>query len=96
MDVSRLLMVLVVVISTLGGKSGSLHTKNINERKEKGISMFDVNLPDENITWYKNGPDYKNITTDEAQRIHYHGGALFLLNISDEDSGNYTAKQLNN
>ncbi|XP_035995636.1 uncharacterized protein LOC118563817 [Fundulus heteroclitus] len=106
MDVSRLLMVLVMVISTLGGKSEASNSSCIHLDQDlykliKGEAFYyvptvmeDVNLPDENITWYKNGPDYKNITTDEAQRIHYHGGALFLLNISDEDSGNYTARHI--
>uniref|UniRef100_A0A3P9MYG0 TIR domain-containing protein n=1 Tax=Poecilia reticulata TaxID=8081 RepID=A0A3P9MYG0_POERE len=46
------------------------------------FDMDDPNLPDENITWYKNGTEVMNITTDETHRIHYHGGALFLLNIS--------------
>ncbi|XP_054887895.1 uncharacterized protein LOC129361190 [Poeciliopsis prolifica] len=48
--------------------------------------MGDPNLPDENITWYKNGPEVMNITTDETHRIHYHGGALFFLNISANDA----------
>ncbi|KAM4561901.1 interleukin-1 receptor-like 1 isoform 2-T2 [Fundulus diaphanus] len=106
MDVSRLLMVLVVVMSTLGGKSEAsisscIHLDQDRYKLMKGEAFYyvprfmeDVNLPDENITWYKNGPDYKNITTDEGQRIHYHGGALLLLNISDEDSGNYTARHI--
>uniref|UniRef100_A0A3B5QPM9 Uncharacterized protein n=1 Tax=Xiphophorus maculatus TaxID=8083 RepID=A0A3B5QPM9_XIPMA len=49
--------------------------------------LDDPNLPDANITWYKDGSEVMNITTDEAHRIHYHGGALFFLNISANDAG---------
>ncbi|XP_070400588.1 interleukin-1 receptor-like 1 isoform X3 [Nothobranchius furzeri] len=51
------------------------------------------NSPDENFTWYKNGLEVENITTDETHETHHHGGALFLLNVSTADSGSYTAKQ---
>uniref|UniRef100_A0A3Q2D6J4 TIR domain-containing protein n=1 Tax=Cyprinodon variegatus TaxID=28743 RepID=A0A3Q2D6J4_CYPVA len=55
------------------------------------LDEVEPNLPDENMTWFKNGPEIQNITTDETQMIHYHGGALLFLNISVNDSGHYTA-----
>ncbi|KAF6730316.1 Interleukin-1 receptor type 2 [Oryzias melastigma] len=55
--------------------------------------VYDFDLPDENFTWYKNNSEVKNITTEEENSIHYHGGALFFLNISSADAGHYTARQ---
>uniref|UniRef100_A0A3B3CGG1 Uncharacterized protein n=1 Tax=Oryzias melastigma TaxID=30732 RepID=A0A3B3CGG1_ORYME len=52
--------------------------------------VYDFDLPDENFTWYKNNSEVKNITTEEENSIHYHGGALFFLNISSADAGHYT------
>ena len=45
----------------------------------------------EGFSWYKNGSQIENITTDEKHRVHFHGGALFFLNLTAADSGNYTA-----
>ncbi|RVE58410.1 hypothetical protein OJAV_G00208850 [Oryzias javanicus] len=55
--------------------------------------VTDLDLPDENFTWYKNNSKVTNITTEEENSIHYHGGALFFINISSADSGHYTARQ---
>ncbi|KAM6934573.1 interleukin-1 receptor type 1-like [Xenentodon cancila] len=49
---------------------------------------------DENFTWYKNGPVIENITTDEKQQVHYHGGALFFFNLTAANAGSYTGKQI--
>uniref|UniRef100_A0A3P9LBB5 Ig-like domain-containing protein n=1 Tax=Oryzias latipes TaxID=8090 RepID=A0A3P9LBB5_ORYLA len=57
------------------------------------ISVNNPDLPEEDFTWYKNNPQFENITTEEENSIHYHGGALFFLNISSTDSGHYTARQ---
>ncbi|PWA24087.1 hypothetical protein CCH79_00018771, partial [Gambusia affinis] len=58
------------------------------------LDLDDPNLPDANITWYKNGSKVMNITTDETHRIHYHGRALFFLNISANDAGHYSARHI--
>ncbi|XP_033470312.2 interleukin-1 receptor type 1 [Epinephelus lanceolatus] len=50
------------------------------------------NVPDDEVTWYKNNSQI-NITTDENQNVHYHGGALFFLNLCSENSGLYIARQ---
>ncbi|XP_041806588.1 interleukin-1 receptor-like 1 [Chelmon rostratus] len=54
----------------------------------------DGNLPDEQITWYKNHSisQTKPISPDKNKRVHYHGGVLLFLNLQTEDSGLYTAR----
>ncbi|XP_041662376.1 interleukin-1 receptor-like 1 isoform X2 [Cheilinus undulatus] len=47
-------------------------------------------IPDENITWYKNNSE--EISNNEEERVHYHGGRLFFLNLKTEDSGFYVAR----
>lgn len=54
--------------------------------------LNDYNLPDEQFLWYKNSSQIKFISSDEKEGIHHHGGALFFLNLSTEDSGFYTAR----
>ncbi|KAM4730687.1 interleukin-1 receptor type 1-like [Anableps anableps] len=106
MDVSRLLLSLVVVMATSDGRSeesdsSCFHLDQDHYKLIKGEAFYyvpyaieDPNLPDENITWFKNGSKIMNITTDETHRIHYHGGALFFFNISANDSGYYTARHI--
>ncbi|XP_043988421.1 interleukin-1 receptor type 1-like [Gambusia affinis] len=106
MDVSRLLLSIVMVMSTSDGSSEASDSScfNLDQDRYKVIKgeafyyvpfdLDDPNLPDANITWYKNGPEVMNITTDETHRIHYHGGALFFLNISANDAGHYSARHI--
>ncbi|XP_013883502.1 uncharacterized protein LOC106532061, partial [Austrofundulus limnaeus] len=57
-------------------------------------SIFDYSdLPNDNVTWYKVRPEMEIITSDENQKVHSHGAALLLLNVSAEDSGDYMAKE---
>ncbi|KAK5609187.1 hypothetical protein CRENBAI_014956 [Crenichthys baileyi] len=106
MDACRLFLSLVLMMSTPRGKSEASKSSCLNLDQDfysliKGeafyyvsYAMDDTKLPDENITWYKNGPEIKNMTTNETHRIHYHGGALLFLNISANDSGTYTARHI--
>ncbi|XP_015234365.1 PREDICTED: interleukin-1 receptor-like 1 [Cyprinodon variegatus] len=102
MDVSRLLLSFILVIATPGAYSDSscVHLNTESYKLLEGEAFYYVldevepNLPDENMTWFKNGPEIQNITTDETQMIHYHGGALLFLNISVNDSGHYTAREI--
>ncbi|XP_043987744.1 interleukin-1 receptor type 1 [Gambusia affinis] len=106
MDVSRLLLSVVMVMSTSDGRSEASDSScfNLDQDRYKVIKgeafyyvpldLDDPNLPDANITWYKNGSKVMNITTDETHRIHYHGGALFFLNISANDAGHYSARHI--
>ncbi|XP_068458202.1 interleukin-1 receptor-like 1 [Clinocottus analis] len=50
---------------------------------------------DDPFTWFRKniGDETENITTNEEERVHHHGGALFLLNPLVTDSGFYTARQ---
>ncbi|XP_017285617.1 interleukin-1 receptor-like 1 isoform X2 [Kryptolebias marmoratus] len=105
MDASKLLFSLLVLMSTAKwrsetSKSGCTDTTPEYFKLIEGEAFYfvpyhldDPDLPDENFTWYKTGSENENITTDETHRIHYHGGALFLLNVSTKDSGTYTAKE---
>ncbi|XP_026233191.1 interleukin-1 receptor-like 1 [Anabas testudineus] len=56
--------------------------------------FYDIStIPHEEFTWYKNNSKVELISSDEKDRIHHHGGALFFLNLHPEDSGLYTARQ---
>ncbi|KAM3607038.1 uncharacterized protein V6R79_000971 [Siganus canaliculatus] len=56
--------------------------------------LDDANQTDEEITWYKNSSPNEPISTNENDTVHYHGGALFFLNVSTENSGSYTARHV--
>uniref|UniRef100_A0A4W6DU69 TIR domain-containing protein n=1 Tax=Lates calcarifer TaxID=8187 RepID=A0A4W6DU69_LATCA len=51
---------------------------------------FEDNPPAGQFTWYKtntmNNSKIESISFDEKERIHYHGGAIFFLNLLSEDS----------
>ncbi|KAM9850617.1 interleukin-1 receptor-like 1 [Aulostomus maculatus] len=47
---------------------------------------------DAEFTWHKNSSQPKYISSDENKRIHYRGAALFILNVTTEDSGFYVAQ----
>ncbi|XP_034041959.1 interleukin-1 receptor-like 1 [Thalassophryne amazonica] len=53
------------------------------------LRFFSEVNPEENFTWYKNHTQIKHLSSEEDRSVHYHGPALFLLNISTEDSGTY-------
>ncbi|XP_029315624.1 interleukin-1 receptor type 1-like isoform X2 [Cottoperca gobio] len=99
MDHSRLLFLIFVVIRTseetaepqcvdLGKES-----YNLSEGEALYFLHYDLenNLSDEEITWFKENSSIE-ITTDENENVHYHGGALFFLNLLTEHSGLYTAR----
>ncbi|KAM8750091.1 interleukin-1 receptor type 1 [Acanthopagrus schlegelii] len=52
--------------------------------------LTETYYPDEEFTWYKND---SLISNDESKNVHYHGGALYFLNVSAEDSGFYHARR---
>ncbi|XP_030283391.1 interleukin-1 receptor type 1-like [Sparus aurata] len=52
--------------------------------------LTETYYPDEEFTWYKND---SRISNDESKNVHYHGGALYFLNVSAEDSGFYHARR---
>ncbi|XP_073329947.1 interleukin-1 receptor type 1 [Pagrus major] len=56
----------------------------------KPYDLTENYYPDEEFTWYKND---SQISNDESKNVHYHGGALFILNLSAEDSGFYHARR---
>ncbi len=55
------------------------------------LDMPNSSVPDEEFTWYKNNSEI-DISTDDTENIHYHGGALFFLNTLPENSGFYTGR----
>ncbi|GLD65802.1 interleukin-1 receptor-like 1 [Lates japonicus] len=59
---------------------------------------FEDNPPAGQFTWYKtntkNNSKIESISFDEKERIHYHGGAIFFLNLLSEDSGIYTVRHI--
>ncbi|XP_056246057.1 interleukin-1 receptor-like 1 isoform X2 [Seriola aureovittata] len=52
-------------------------------------------LPHNETTWYKTDSKIEYISSDKKNRVHYHGGELFFLNLQPEDSGLYTARHIN-
>lgn len=43
------------------------------------------------IKWYKSASQPEPISTEENDRIHYHGKDLFFLKVQPEDAGVYFA-----
>ena len=65
---------------------------NLHEGEAFYFVPYDLeDLSDNEVIWYKNNDLRELISTDENQRVHYHGNALLFLNLSTEDSGTYTA-----
>uniref|UniRef100_A0A3B4WZM0 TIR domain-containing protein n=1 Tax=Seriola lalandi dorsalis TaxID=1841481 RepID=A0A3B4WZM0_SERLL len=52
--------------------------------------VFQNDLPHNETTWYKTDSKIEYISSDKKNRVHYHGGELFFLNLQPEDSGLYT------
>lgn len=50
------------------------------------------NLSNDDVKWYKTDSSTEPISSNQTQRVHYQGGALFFMDLRLEDSGNYTAQ----
>ncbi|XP_070770987.1 interleukin-1 receptor-like 1 [Enoplosus armatus] len=103
MDSSRLRFLIFMVITTAEcsetNKPECQNSDIETHRLLEGEAFYfvpyelnDSNIPDENVTWYKNSSQIEKISTDEKETVHYHGGALFFLNVLPENSGFYTAR----
>ncbi|KAI4798986.1 hypothetical protein KUCAC02_019330 [Chaenocephalus aceratus] len=100
MDTSRLLLLVSMVITTSecsetaepGCHDLDTNTYKLNEGEAFNFvhDNLDINVPDEEITWFNN--NHTEITADENETVHYHGGSLFFLNLLPEDSGLYSAR----
>ncbi|XP_029702554.1 interleukin-1 receptor type 1-like isoform X2 [Takifugu rubripes] len=44
------------------------------------------------VKWYRNVTQPEPISTEENQRVHYHGKTLFFLKVQPEDAGVYFAQ----
>lgn len=49
-------------------------------------------ISNDQVTWYKNTSRFEYISSNETERIHYHGRELYLLNVTSKDSGSYTCQ----
>ncbi|KAM9804511.1 interleukin-1 receptor-like 1 [Neosynchiropus ocellatus] len=49
--------------------------------------MTDVNATEDQLTWYRNKAV---VSSDESERIHAHGLAIYLLNVTPADAAIYT------
>lgn len=49
------------------------------------------NVSKDEVRWYRDDALTEPISTDQNQRVHYQGGALFFMDLRPEDSGKYTA-----
>ncbi|XP_022066815.2 interleukin-1 receptor-like 1 isoform X1 [Acanthochromis polyacanthus] len=102
MDASRLLLLVVVVISTSEWKSEASGCVDLAKKKYNllegeafYIVPFHVTEPnDGEFTWFKSSPQSRNISSKETERVHYHGGALFFFDILPTDAGNYTCQKI--
>ncbi|XP_034059487.1 interleukin-1 receptor-like 1 [Gymnodraco acuticeps] len=99
MDTSRLLLLVYMVITTsecseTAEPGCDLDTIPYNVHEGEAFKCvhdnLDPNVPDEEITWFNN--NQTEITADENETVHYHGGSLFFLNLLPEDSGLYSAR----
>ncbi|XP_069569508.1 interleukin-1 receptor type 1 [Brachyistius frenatus] len=105
MEAFRLLFLVVVVISTsecsetTQPECKDLDTETFRILEDEAfyfvpLTLFDPNNPNVNFTWYKNSSQFEKISSDERDRVHFHGGALFFLNPDSADSGHYTARKI--
>lgn len=64
------------------------------------LDLPDNNFTDEEFKWYKNTSSFtdnssiEEISANDSEPVHYHGGALFFLNLLTENSGFYTARHI--
>ncbi|XP_068593101.1 interleukin-1 receptor-like 1 [Cebidichthys violaceus] len=103
MDTSRLLLLIFTVMAACECSESAerpcfdnkLESFNLIEGEAFYFVPYDADNLDEKFTWFRNNTDnnIENITTDENESVHHHGGALFLLNPRLEDSGFYTARE---
>ncbi|KAG8000875.1 Interleukin-1 receptor-like 1 [Nibea albiflora] len=104
MDTSRLLILIFLVITAAEHseiiKPQCWNSPIKNYGLIEGEAFYFVHpdlsdVPDEEITWYKNNAqnDPEQISTDENKTVHYHGEALFFLNLCPENSGFYSARR---
>ncbi|XP_071337516.1 interleukin-1 receptor-like 1 [Trachinotus anak] len=103
MDASRLLLLIFVVMSTSECSETAdplcVDKDKVSRYLPEGEAFYhkfdDQNEPThEELTWYKNNSKIEYISSDEKERVHYHGGELFFLNLLPEDSGIYTARRI--
>ncbi|KAF3843587.1 hypothetical protein F7725_002436 [Dissostichus mawsoni] len=100
MDTSRLLLLVYMVITTSECSETAepecydLDTQYYNLSEGEAFNFvhdnLNISVPDEEITWFNN--NQTEITADENETVHYHGGSLFFLNLLPEDSGFYSAR----
>ncbi|KAK1903490.1 Interleukin-1 receptor type 1 [Dissostichus eleginoides] len=100
MDTSRLLLLVYMVITTSECSETAepecydLDTQYYNFNEGEAFNFvhdnLNISVPDEEITWFNN--NQTEITADENETVHYHGGSLFFLNLLPEDSGFYSAR----
>ncbi|XP_077393751.1 interleukin-1 receptor type 1-like [Festucalex cinctus] len=103
MDFLRL--ILMVTVTLQYSAASELPCKDFDREKHfllEGESFHfvpyivtDSEVALERFTWFRqsSGDDLVVIPSNESERIHHHGGALFLLNVTAEDGGFYTARQ---
>ncbi|KAE8299766.1 Interleukin-1 receptor type 1 [Larimichthys crocea] len=106
MDTSQLLILIFLVITPAVYSEttkpqcwiSSMKTFNLSEGEAFyfiHVDLYDAKITDDEITWYKNYAqnDSEQISTDENKTVHYHGKALFFLNLRPENSGFYSARR---
>ncbi|XP_054471852.1 interleukin-1 receptor-like 1 [Anoplopoma fimbria] len=105
MDTSRLLLLIFMVIAAFEcSGSDNLPIEDYDEERYsfvEGESLYFVPYAlktdplNKNFTWFRTTSDNKieNITTDENESVHHHGGVLLLLNPLTKDSGYYTGRR---
>ncbi|XP_029967963.1 interleukin-1 receptor-like 1 [Salarias fasciatus] len=96
-------LTLVVLMASGSGSSAESGCRNYSLDKFRVVEgeafhvvpleMPESNISDANVTWYKNASQPQTVSSDERDRIHHHGGALFLFNLRPEDSGLYIARE---
>ncbi|KAG7240352.1 hypothetical protein INR49_026923 [Caranx melampygus] len=106
MDPSRLLLLLL--ISVMSGFECSETARECTDIQERARHRPDGEalhvmfvfqeldqFPHEQFKWYKkNSTNSTPISPNKTERVHYHAGELFFLNLLPEDSGSYTAQHI--
>lgn len=65
---------------------------NLLEGEAFSFQPWEIDTDAYEVKWYRNATQPEPLSTEEDQRVHYHGRTLFLLRVQPEDAGVYFAQ----
>ncbi|XP_029702522.1 interleukin-1 receptor-like 1 isoform X2 [Takifugu rubripes] len=98
MDTLRLLFLIVMATSACDCAVMQMCEKhnseffNLLEGEAFLFQPWEIETDLYEVKWYRNVTQPEPISTEENQRVHYHGKTLFFLKVQPEDAGVYFAQ----